>query len=239
MDSVTCSAVALAIHRKINRTATDASEYPITLVSYLIACQTYTDPAKGSITRFSWADGAADPEITYFEPHTGRYLAGQTVLWRNSGLGPHTVTSSTGQFDSGTLQGGATFSYTFSAPGVYAYECLVHPTMHGKVVVLAAPPPGFPAGASLDAVLLHLAKQHGAHGSKTLVRVLAARPGAKALLQLQAPSGSSWSTKLRAQLSAAGATTFSLGAGVHRRLRVVVQGAGQIPLISRAVRPPL
>jgi phosphate transport system substrate-binding protein len=36
---------------KINRTATDASEYPITLVSYLIACQTYNDTAKGALVK--------------------------------------------------------------------------------------------------------------------------------------------------------------------------------------------
>ncbi len=199
----------------------------------------------GAITLLAFAVGstaATDVDVTIvyraYQPAEVTVLTGQTVLWRNSGLGPHTVTAPTGQFDSGTLQGGATFSYTFATPGVYAYECLVHPTMHGKVVVLAAPPPGFPAGASLDAVLLHLAKKHGPHGSKTLVRVLAARPEAEALLQLQAPSGSSWSTKLRAHLSAAGATTFSLGEGIHRRLRVIVQGAGQIPLVSRAVSPP-
>jgi plastocyanin len=171
-----------------------------------------------------------------YQPSEVTVLAGQTVLWRNSGLGPHTVTAADSQFNSGTLQAGATFSYTFSTPGVYAYECLVHPTMHGKVDVLAAAPPGFPSGASLDAVLVHLAKKHGAHPG-TLVRVQAARPGAKALLQLQSPGGS-WSTKLRAQLSAAGATTFRLSAAVHRRLRVVVQPAAQAPLISRAVRPP-
>ena len=34
------------------------------------------DPAKGSITRFSWQDPGSPPEITYFEPHTGRYLDG-------------------------------------------------------------------------------------------------------------------------------------------------------------------
>jgi len=34
------------------------------------------DPAKGSIVRFSWQDAADEPEITYFEPHTGRYLVG-------------------------------------------------------------------------------------------------------------------------------------------------------------------
>ncbi|MBV9120656.1 MAG: histidine phosphatase family protein, partial [Chloroflexi bacterium] len=34
------------------------------------------DPAKGSITRFSWEDPATAPEITYLEPHTGRFLVG-------------------------------------------------------------------------------------------------------------------------------------------------------------------
>lgn len=34
------------------------------------------DPAKGSIVRFTWQDDAAEPEITYFEPQTGRYMAG-------------------------------------------------------------------------------------------------------------------------------------------------------------------
>jgi len=34
------------------------------------------DPGKGSIVRFSWQDGASEPEITYFEPQTGRYMVG-------------------------------------------------------------------------------------------------------------------------------------------------------------------
>jgi plastocyanin len=180
-------------------------------------------------------------QIVYraYQPAQLTVVAGQTVTWRNSGLGPHTVTSDAGLFDSGALQTGDTFSYTFSAPGTYAYSCTIHPTMHGKVVVLAALPPGFPPGASLDTVLLHLAKKHTAHGAMTVVRVQAARPGAKALLQLQSPGGSSFATKLRAQLSAGGMTTFRLAASVHRRLRVVVQGpAGEAPLISKPVRPP-
>ena len=36
---------------KINRTTTTAGEYPITLVSYLIACQTYQDAAKGKLVK--------------------------------------------------------------------------------------------------------------------------------------------------------------------------------------------
>jgi phosphate transport system substrate-binding protein len=36
---------------KVDRTTTSASEYPITLVSYLIACQTYQDAAKGRLVK--------------------------------------------------------------------------------------------------------------------------------------------------------------------------------------------
>jgi phosphate transport system substrate-binding protein len=36
---------------KINRTTTDSTEYPITLVSYLITCQTYADATKGSLVK--------------------------------------------------------------------------------------------------------------------------------------------------------------------------------------------
>jgi broad specificity phosphatase PhoE/nitrite reductase/ring-hydroxylating ferredoxin subunit len=41
------------------------------------------DPARGSIMRFAWEDGADEPEITYFEPHTGRYMAG---YWERLGF---------------------------------------------------------------------------------------------------------------------------------------------------------
>ena len=172
-----------------------------------------------------------------YQPSQLTVLSGQTVSWRNSGLGPHTVTADAGQFDSGTLQGGATFSYTFSTPGTYLYSCTIHPTMHGRVVVLAALPPGFPPAAPLDAVLVHLSKKSGPHGSATLVHAQAARPGAEALLQLQSPKGA-WATARREQLSSAGKATFSLSVSVHRRLRVLVQGAaGEAPLRSTPVRP--
>jgi plastocyanin len=173
-----------------------------------------------------------------YQPAQLTVLAGQTVTWRNAGLGPHTVTADAGQFDSGTLQAGATFSYAFSTPGTYLYSCMVHPTMHGSVVVLGALPPGFPPGAPLDAVLVHLSKKREGSASATLVHVQAARPGASALLQLQSPKGSSWSTARRAQLGATGKATFSLSASVHRRLRVIVQGpVGEAQLTSRPLRP--
>jgi plastocyanin len=206
-----------------------------------VAAALLTTVALLSMAAGSTAATDANVSIVYraYQPAGLTVLAGQPVTWRNSGLGPHTVTADAGQFDSGTLQSGTTFSYTFSAPGTYAYSCTIHPTMHGKVVVLAALPPGFPAGSPLDAVIVQLSKKHGAHASTTLVRVQAARPGAEALLQLQSPKAAFWRTSLRARLSSTGKATFSLSAGIHRRLRVVVQGpAGEAPLTSKPVRPP-
>ena len=172
-----------------------------------------------------------------YQPSQLTVAAGQTVVWRNSGLGPHTVTAASGAFNSGTMQTGATFSYTFSTPGTYSYECLIHPTMKGTVVVVAALPVGAPPARAT--VHVTLSQRRGAHGRLTLVHVKSSLPSAKALLQVRSRSGSSWITMRRAQLSSTGTTTFSFAASVQRRVRVVVQRpAGEAPLVSRSLRPP-
>jgi plastocyanin len=63
-----------------------------------------------------------------------------TVIWTNNDVSTHTVSSTsvpagTTPFDSGLLVQGATFSFTFTTPGVYEYHCLIHPWMTGTVVV--------------------------------------------------------------------------------------------------------
>lgn len=78
-----------------------------------------------------------------FQPVTLQVTAGTTVVWDNDDTMPHTVTSGAnrtadGKFDSGDLQPGRTFSYTFTKPGVYPYYCVYHPTMNGTVVVRPA-----------------------------------------------------------------------------------------------------
>jgi plastocyanin len=65
---------------------------------------------------------------------------GTTVTWTNGDSTRHTVTSGAddtddGTFDSGDIGPGETFSYTFDAPGEFAYFCDIHPTMTGVVVV--------------------------------------------------------------------------------------------------------
>jgi hypothetical protein len=71
---------------------------------------------------------------------------GTTVTWTNSGASPHTVTADNGEFDSGRLAPGASFSQTFDAAGTVTYHCEIHPQMAGTIVVTEAS--GAPAAAS-------------------------------------------------------------------------------------------
>lgn len=71
---------------------------------------------------------------------------GDSVTWEVKG-GTHTVTQCddsfttcppSGGFDSGNLSTGSTFSHSFSAPGVFAYRCNIHPNaMRGRITVVA------------------------------------------------------------------------------------------------------
>jgi plastocyanin len=80
-----------------------------------------------------------------------------TVVWTNNDSAHHTVTSvsGNGSISSGDLAPGATFNYTFTAPGTYKYICNYHSWMSGTVVVVAgtgAPAPtvtqiSIPSGA--------------------------------------------------------------------------------------------
>ncbi|MET8956757.1 cupredoxin family copper-binding protein [Streptomyces sp. NPDC004533] len=72
-----------------------------------------------------------------FSPTTLKVKAGTTVTWTNQDTDPHTVTStgSGGPLHSAALATHATYSYTFTKPGTYAYLCTIHPFMTGTVEV--------------------------------------------------------------------------------------------------------
>lgn len=71
-----------------------------------------------------------------FSPDTLTIKTGTTVTWTNQDSVVHTVTSDTGLFDSGSLEKGKTFSYTFSTAGTFAYHCAPHQAkMIGTIVV--------------------------------------------------------------------------------------------------------
>lgn len=76
-----------------------------------------------------------------FAPATLAVVAGDTVTWTNADSSPHTITAENGAFDSGALDVGQSFSFTFTAPGTVAYLCDIHREMRGTIVVAAAQPP--------------------------------------------------------------------------------------------------
>ncbi len=70
-----------------------------------------------------------------FSPASLTIAVGDTVVWTNNDNVVHTVTSTTGVFNSGSLGNNATFSYIFKSAGTFDYYCTIHPYMTGKVIV--------------------------------------------------------------------------------------------------------
>lgn len=79
-----------------------------------------------------------------YSPNVVTVKVGTTVTWVNNDDQAHTVTSGSvdgysgtpdGKFDSGFIDPGGSWSYTFTEPGVYTYYCLPHPWMKAKVIV--------------------------------------------------------------------------------------------------------
>jgi plastocyanin len=84
--------------------------------------------------------GAAATSIHDFVFPTIEVKAGQPVVITNSDVVPHTVTAGipmqpNGEFDSGAISTGQSFTKTFDEPGEHPFYCIYHPFMQGKVVV--------------------------------------------------------------------------------------------------------
>jgi len=81
----------------------------------------------------------SNTSATGYSPDTIVVVIGMnnTVTWTNDDSMPHTVTSASSLFDSGNMNPGDTFTYTFTTPGTYQYGCSYHPWMKGTVIVKA------------------------------------------------------------------------------------------------------
>ena len=70
-----------------------------------------------------------------FEEQTLTIPVGTTVDWVNNDAFAHSVVAEDGSFASEDMAPGATFSFTFTTPGEFAYICGIHPSMLGTIVV--------------------------------------------------------------------------------------------------------
>ena len=68
-----------------------------------------------------------------FVPENLTIKAGTTVRWTNDDSAPHSVSSAT--FHSLTLVIGKSFEHTFESTGIYDYNCGIHPSEKGKIIV--------------------------------------------------------------------------------------------------------
>ena len=102
--------------------------------------------AAGVETRLlSSSGGSADITIVlgsssssnkdFYLPANFTAKVGQTVTWVNKDSSAHTVTSTTGAFDSKNLNAGESYTFTFTKPGTYTYICSYHPWMTGAILV--------------------------------------------------------------------------------------------------------
>ncbi len=91
-------------------------------------------PATGS-TPVSIPMNARTLGASAFNPSPVTVAVGTTVRWTNDDTIAHDSTSNTSVWDSGNLNPGAHFDFTFQTAGTYPYHCALHPGMTGTVVV--------------------------------------------------------------------------------------------------------
>lgn len=71
-----------------------------------------------------------------FSPSTLTINVGDTVVWENKDIAPHTIVSDSGnELASETLSNGEVYSHTFDTAGTYDYHCSIHTSMKGKIIV--------------------------------------------------------------------------------------------------------
>jgi plastocyanin len=85
-------------------------------------------------------DGDGEPGVVKmagltFAPDSLVVARGTTVVFDNDDVAPHTVTSTDGSIDSGTLRPGASYSLVVNTR--FEYFCAIHPEMEATVEIEA------------------------------------------------------------------------------------------------------
>lgn len=106
------------------------------LLAFLLVFAACGGDDEGSTTTAGGSDSAATVVIEGFAfAEVSDAAVGEEVVVLNNDATGHTWTSNDGIFDSGTISGGDTFTFTFDAAGQYSFFCGIHPTMTGAITI--------------------------------------------------------------------------------------------------------
>jgi plastocyanin len=70
-----------------------------------------------------------------FVPERIEVAAGDTIVWTNKDVFPHTVTAKAAKVESGDIGPNKSWKFVAKKKGEMPYICRLHPVMHGSVVV--------------------------------------------------------------------------------------------------------
>lgn len=113
----------------------DSTDAPRTKDEVLKLAGPFIKAPTGSSSGGTTVASAVAIKSFAFDPPLLALAVGTTVTWTNQDPVGHTVTADQGEFDSGTLANGKTFSQTFDKAGTYRYHCNIHGQMRGIIAV--------------------------------------------------------------------------------------------------------
>jgi plastocyanin len=90
---------------------------------------------SGPTTAVTIPQNASTMTVTAYNPNPVNVTVGTTIRWSNADSIVHTATADGGSFNSGNINGGGSFNFTFPTAGTFTYHCTIHPNMVGTVVV--------------------------------------------------------------------------------------------------------
>jgi plastocyanin len=92
-----------------------------------------------SITTIGPTSAPARREIVIkefaFQPATVVVSRGDTVVWSNRDILPHTTAADSGAWTSKEIAPGGSFTWVATSPGERTYHCAAHPGMTATLVV--------------------------------------------------------------------------------------------------------
>ncbi len=107
------------------RTAIFAAAVGLMLSTLAVSLGSQTKPQTHTVTI----------QAMRFQPEVLSVASGDTIVWVNKDLVPHTATSAAGSFDSKDIQADKSWSYTVRTKGDFDYTCTFHPTMKATLRV--------------------------------------------------------------------------------------------------------